>query len=148
MASSTGAETETLPFIDEHSRQIDAPAAAVWNALVRVLRRQPAGSTTLVRALHCDPPRGSDEFDGRSGEAVPGFEVVESEPGRRLVLRGRHRFARYSLSFVLEGDRLRARTHAAFPGVLGRLYRAAVIGSGGHTIITRRMLREIARAVR
>jgi hypothetical protein len=30
--------------------------------------------------------------------------------------------------------------------VLGRLYRAAVIGSGGHRLVTRRLLRQVARA--
>ena len=52
----------------------------------------------------------------------------------------------YALTFVFYGDRLRARTHAAFPGILGRLYRAAVIGSGGHRLMTRRLLRQVARA--
>jgi hypothetical protein len=44
-------------------------------------------------------------------------------------------------------SRLRAETHAAFPGLLGRLYRAAVIGSGGHRLVTRRLLRQIARGI-
>ena len=137
---------EQLPYIDEHSQQVDAPAAAVWAALSKVLRRQMSGSETFARLLGCDPAQGTAEFDGRPGEAVPGFRVVESEPGRRLELRGRHRFSNYALTFVLDGDRLRAQTHAAFPGLLGRLYRAAVIGSGGHRLITRRLLRQIARA--
>jgi hypothetical protein len=59
------------------------------------------------------------------------------------VLAGRHRFAQYTLTFVLDPDRLRARTQAAFPGVSGRLYRTAVIGSGAHRIVTRRMLRRV-----
>ena len=37
---------------------------------------------------------------GRPGDAVPGFRVVEAEPGRRLALRGRHRFANYALTFT------------------------------------------------
>jgi hypothetical protein len=40
---------------------------------------------------------------------------------------------------------LRVQTHAAFPGALGRLYRAAVIGSGAHRIVARRLLRRVAR---
>lgn len=86
----------------------------------------------------------------RPGTASPGRpgRVVESEPGRRLALRGRHRFANYALTFVVEGDRLIARTHAEFPGILGRLYRAAVIGSGGHRIVTRRLLKQVARGAR
>jgi hypothetical protein len=86
------------------------------------------------------------ELTGLPGEAVPGFRVVEAEPGRRLVLGGRHRFSRYTLTFVIEDGFLRAQTHAAFPGVLGRLYRAAVIGSGAHRVVTRRLLRQVVRA--
>jgi hypothetical protein len=137
---------EQLPYIDEHSRQIEAPVDVVWTALLRVLRREMGGSAPIARILGCDPAQGTAEFTGRPGEAVPGFRVVEAEPGRRLALCGRHRFSNYALTFVLEGDRLRAQTHAAFPGVLGRLYRAAVIGSGGHRLMTRRLLRQVARA--
>lgn len=88
----------------------------------------------LARLLGCEPAHSTAEFAGRLGETVPGFRVVESDPGRRLPLRGRHRFADYALTFVLNGDCLRAQTHAAFLGVLGRLYRAVVIGSGGHRL--------------
>jgi hypothetical protein len=137
---------DDLPYIDEHSQPIDAPADAVWAALFKVLRRDMAGSAVIARILGCDPARGTPEFAGRPGDAVPGFRVVESEPGRRLALRGRHRFAGYTLTFVLDGDGLHARTHAAFPGLLGRLYRAAVIGTGGHRLVTRHLLRQIARA--
>lgn len=133
-----------LPYIDEHSQRVDAPADMVWAALLKVLRRQMGGSSPIARILGCDPAQSTAEFAGRPGETVPGFRVVEAEPGRRLALRGRHRFGDYALTFILDGGRLRAQTHAAFPGVLGRLYRAAVIGSGGHRIATRRLLRQIA----
>jgi hypothetical protein len=136
---------EQLPYIDEHSQRVDAPADVVWTALLKVLRREFGGSASIARILGCDPVQGTAEFAGRPGEAVPGFRVVEAEPGRRLALRGRHRFSNYALTFVLDGDRLRAQTHAAFPGVLGRLYRAAVIGSGVHRLVTRRLLRQVAR---
>jgi hypothetical protein len=135
---------DDLPYIDEHSRRIDAPPDAIWAALAKVLGRIHGGSL-LARVLACDPARATDSFTGRPGDAVPGFRVVEAEPDR-LALRGRHRFARYALTFVLDGDHLRARTHAAFPGVLGRLYRAAVIGTGAHRVVTRHLLRQIARA--
>ena len=78
--------------------------------------------------------------------AVPGFRVVAAEPGKRLELRGRHRFSNYALTFELDGNRVRAQTHAEFPGVLGRMYRLAVITSGAHKLVTRRLLRQIARA--
>jgi hypothetical protein len=37
-----------------------------------------------------------------------------------------------------------AQTWAAFPGLKGSIYRALVIGSGGHRIVVRRMLKRIA----
>jgi hypothetical protein len=138
---------EQLPYIDEHGERVDAPGDAVWAALLLVLRRQMGGSATFARVLGCEPARATAGFAGRPGETVPGFRVHEAEPGRRLALRGRHRFSDYALTFVLDGDHLRARTHAAFPGVLGRLYRAAVIGSGAHRLVTRRLLRHVARAL-
>jgi hypothetical protein len=137
---------EQLPYIDEHRRRIDAPPDAVWTALLGMLREQMSGAERFARVLGCDPARGTAEFAGRPGDAVPGFRVAEAEPGRRLVLRGRHRFSDYSLTFELDGQEVRAVSRGRFPGVLGRLYRAAVIGSGGHRLITRRMLRRIARA--
>lgn len=138
--------TAALPYIDEHALQIAAPADAIWAALLRVVRGL-AGSTALARILGCDPARASGSFTGRPGDAVPGFRVIDAEPGRRLALGGHHRFAAYTLTFVLDGDRLRARTHAAFPGIRGKLYRALVIGSGAHRLVTRRLLRQIARRV-
>ena len=136
-----------LPYVDEHSLPIAAPVDVVWAALLSVLRRQMGGSAAFARILGCDPAETTAGFAGRPGETVPGFRVAESEPGRRLTLRGRHRFSDYALTFVLDGDRLRARTHAVFPGVLGRLYRATVIGSGAHRVVTRRLLRQVARHV-
>ena len=137
---------EPLPYIDEHSERVDAQADAVWAELLKTLRRQTGGSASIARILGCDPAVGTAEFAGRPGETVPGFRVIESEPGRRLALRGRHRFSSYALTFVLDGDHLRAQTHAVFPGVLGQLYRAAVIGTGAHRLATRRLLRQVARA--
>ena len=137
---------DSLPFIDEHLQRCEAAPAATWAALLAVLRRGLGGRAPLARWLGCDPVQGSPGFSGRVGEALAGFRVVESVPGRRLVLRGRHRFASYALTFVMDGESLRARTNAEFPGLRGRLYRAAVIGSGGHRLVTRRLLREVARA--
>lgn len=136
--------TAALPYIDEHALRIAAPADAIWAALLRVVRGI-AGSTALARVLGCDPAQASGAFTGRPGDAVPGFRVLAAEPNRRLALGGRHRFADYTLTFVLDGDQLRAQTHAAFPGLRGKLYRALVIGSGAHRLVTRRLLRQIAR---
>lgn len=136
---------EPLPYIDEHSRAIDAPPDAVWSALLGVLERM-SGGAAIARLLGCDPAERSAELSGRPGETIPGFRVVEAEPGRRLELRGRHHFANYALTFEYDGESLLARTHAEFPGLLGRIYRAVVIGSGGHGIATRHLLRQVARA--
>lgn len=133
-----------LPFVDEHHQRCDATAEATWAALLTILARGLGGRVPLARFLGCEPSEGTPGFSGRVGEALAGFRVVGSEPGRRLVLRGRHRFASYALTFELGGGSLRARTDAAFPGLLGRLYRAAVIGSGGHRLVTRRLLRRVA----
>ncbi len=137
---------DELPFVDEHRARIDAPAHVVWAALLQVVRREFEGAARLAKVLGCDPAQGTPRFDGNLGETVPGFRVAEAEPGRRLVLRGRHRYSGYELAFVLDDGQLRARTRAAFPGVHGWLYRAAVIASGGHRIVTRRLLRKVARA--
>jgi len=107
------------------------------------LRCELGGGASVARLLGCEPAHGTEQFDGSPGQALPGFSVVASEPPSRLTLEGRHRFARYRLTLLLDEDRLRAQTHAAFPGVAGRLYRAAVIGSGAHRVVTRRLLRKV-----
>lgn len=79
------------------------------------------------------------------GQTLPGFRVVEADPGHSLTLEGAHRFSRYRLELAYDGTALRAVTHAAFPGLTGRAYRAAVISSGAHRAVTHRLLRTIAR---
>ena len=136
---------EPLPYVDEHSRMIGAPRDRTWAALVAVVRGTMRGGERGARLLGCDPAVGTPTFDGREGETLPGFRVADAEPGRRLALRGRHRFSEYQLTFLLGDDgRLRAQTHAAFPGLLGRLYRAAVIGTRMHVLVTRRILGQVA----
>jgi hypothetical protein len=87
------------------------------------------------------------------GDSIPGFSVAESRFPTRLALRGEHRFSRYALVFELEaagaaGCTLSARSWAEFPGLAGRGYRAMVIGTGGHRLAVRRMLRMVARRSR
>ena len=135
-----------LPYIDEHSQAVEGSADATWTAVLEVLGRQMGGGAGFARLLGCDPVTASGALTGRVGDTVPGFRVVAAEPGKRLELRGRHRFSNYALTFELDGNRVRAQTHAEFPGVLGRMYRLAVITSGAHKLVTRRLLRQIARA--
>ena len=82
-----------------------------------------------------------------------GFALDDASPPKRLSLKGRHPFSVYKLVFELADEgcghtRLRALTWAAFPGVPGKVYRALVIGSGGHRIVVRRMLKRIAAETR
>jgi hypothetical protein len=69
-----------------------------------------------------------------------------------VVFAGRHRFSRYGIIFriapIAAGSTLSAESRAEFPGVAGRAYRAMVVGSGGHVIATRGLLRSIAKASR
>ena len=128
----------TLPFVDEHQVTIAAPPAAVWEALRTYARKSLRfrSNSLAARVLHTEP--------------AAGFAVVDERAGARLELAGRHRFSTYRLVFTLheEGrDRVTvaARTEAAFPGALGRAYRALVIGSGAHRLVVRRMLRIVRR---
>lgn len=127
-----------LPYIDEHSVEIRAAPDAVWEALWRVLRRSFGGS------------RGSRLFARvvgvRDRDPIAGFRIAEEEPGRRLVLEGEHRFARYRWTFRLEDGRLSATTHAAFPGLHGRIYRTLILPTGFHARAVKRVLAATARA--
>jgi hypothetical protein len=65
-----------------------------------------------------------------------------------LVLEGEHRFSRYALIFHLEAlpagrSRVRAETRAAFPGIRGGAYRALVIGTRAHVLVTKRLLHAV-----
>jgi hypothetical protein len=133
-----------MDHIDEHSVAIESAPEQVWEGVRRVLRGAFGGQGAVARLLGCEPATGTERFDGRVGDALPGFRVVRAD-AHTLALEGSHRFSRYRLTFLLGDGVLRARTDADFPGLRGRLYRAAVIGSGGHRIVTRRLLGQVAR---
>jgi hypothetical protein len=72
-------------------------------------------------------------------------------PPAVLALMGEHRFSRYALIFKITETvtgrvRLGAETRAEFPGRRGHVYRALVIGTRGHVLATRTMLRSVRRA--
>ncbi|MEU5531107.1 hypothetical protein ABZ744_29670 [Micromonospora chersina] len=142
-----------LPFVDEHRTLVAAPPADVWRSLGAQFTHHRASGADLVAHLLGTVPRRAGGPPLTEGAAVPGFAVAEAVPERRLRLAGRHRFSRYVLQFDLadraDGTLVSARTYAAFPGPHGGLYRLLVIGSGGHRLAVRRMLRDIrARAER
>ena len=143
---------EALPYIDEHSTIIEADAQIIWSALTRTVEDSFAGTVQalITRALGCADSANGGPRPLAQGSTLPGFSVSAAIPGDELSLDGRHRFSRYSLRFHIEKldrdrFRLRAETRAAFPGALGRGYRALVIGSGGHVLVVRGMLANIKR---
>ncbi|MEV4619923.1 hypothetical protein AB0J74_14590 [Asanoa sp. NPDC049573] len=138
-----------LPFVDERHVRIAAPAETVWAVLGRQAQRIAAGGAAWYAPLVGAQPRHASGQPLTQGATLPGFAVVESVPGRRLLLHGRHHFSRYALHLTLAEDaghtRLTARTDAAFPGVHGWCYRQLVIGSGAHAVLLDRLLRTIRR---
>lgn len=103
-----------------------------------------SGRAVGARLLGCEHVHTVGAFPAM-GAQVPGFIVTASQPPSLLALRGRHRTSAYSLTFRIDpaepaGCRLRAETRASFPGIAGRGYRAAVIGSGIHGRLMASML--------
>jgi hypothetical protein len=135
----------TLPYVDEHHVEVAAPVRVVWRAVGDCLPRD-AAARVGAAILGTEPRRGPGDPLAIGG-TVPGFEVVEAVPNERLVLAGRHRFSAYALTFELRDlgptTRLTAVTHALFPRLRGRAYRALVIGSGAHRVLTRQWLERI-----
>jgi hypothetical protein len=140
-----------LPQVDTHEVVVDAGVDAVWRAVSDAMGSDP-GLLALVgaRALGCREVRPGGPRPLAEGSALCGFRVALADAPRELALEGRHRFSRYALTFRVEPvspgrSRISAETRAAFPGRLGRVYRAAVIGTGGHVVAMRRLLGRIAR---
>ncbi|MFD9245874.1 hypothetical protein ACFV0D_28895 [Streptomyces sp. NPDC059556] len=138
---------KVLPFVDEHVVVVDAGVEELWpRLLVKVGRSlSTAGGARYARVVGAVPRESGGVRPLGAGSEFPGFRVARVVPGRELVLEGRHRFSTYSLVFRVEElgggrCRLRAETRAVFPGAAGRVYRALVIGSGGHAFAMRRLL--------
>lgn len=136
-----------LPHVDEHSVAIEATAGATWDALLRVVEGSfsSGASSKGAQLLGCADTAASGPRPLATGSVLPGFHVEAAQPRQELALAGGHRFSDYALIFRLdeEGDGrtlLRAETRAAFPGLKGRAYRAMVIGTRMHVLVTRRIL--------
>jgi hypothetical protein len=144
---------ESLPFVDEHSVTISATADETFQALLEVLDRGVSNThvgRALAHRLECLPAERRGDLR-QIGSTVPGFIVTRSVPPAVLALMGEHRFSRYALIFRIT-ERigapllLSAETRAEFPGRSGRAYRTAVIGSRGHVLATRSILRSVRRS--
>ncbi|MGZ5376255.1 MAG: YybH family protein [Solirubrobacterales bacterium] len=138
-----------LPPIDEHSVAIAADPGRTWEALIATLpralgsRRGGLGASMLGSAY--TEAKGEPSV---IGSTLPGFVVSRSVRPATLALLGQHRFSRYALVFCIDDlgpgrSRLRAETRAEFPGATGRVYRGLVIGTRGHVLVVRRLLRAV-----
>lgn len=129
---------EPTPFVDQHTVTAAAPPEAVWDA---------------ARARFDAPLRGTAARYARlvGVEGDRPFAVQTAERPVLLGLVGRHRFSRYSLTLTVRPigagrSTVTAHTSAVFPGFAGRFYRLLVIDSRAHVLVTRWLLRRIARA--
>jgi hypothetical protein len=139
-----------LPFVDEHATEVAAPPEAAWDAVRETASRSFGGRETelVARLLGCTETHAHGD-PAEPGSTIAGFRIARADAPVELALEGEHRFSRYALIFHLEAlpgerSRVRAETRAAFPGPHGRAYRALVIGTGGHALVVRRLLRAVA----
>jgi len=140
-----------LPALDEHAVDIAAPPVAVWPALLAAVDGAFAGpvASTYARLIRCADPSSGGPRPLEEGSTIVGFRVAAAVPERELELVGHHVFSTYRLRLVLAptpgGTLVRAETRARFPGLHGRLYRAAVVSTGAHVASVRRLLASIQR---
>jgi len=149
-ATMAAMETDSaLPSIDEHEISLDVPPPVAWTAVVAVFGRLMTRPEwrLFAKAIRCKPDHAVGTAVA-AGDALPGFLVVRCEAPTEWALEGQHLFSRYALTFRIapvdsEHCRVAAHSSAEFPGVHGKMYRAVVIGSGGHAVGVRNILRSI-----
>lgn len=136
-----------LPYVDELTVDVAADRDTTGAALLRVVERSFASARGRgpARLLGCEDTEPSGPRPLAQGSTFSGFHVEAAEPGSKLALAGRHRFSTYLLTFRLDDagagqTRITAETRAAFPGLKGGIYRALVIGTRMHVLVTRRLL--------
>lgn len=141
-----------LPHVDEHVAVVTADAERTWDALMKTVEGSVSSSraSRFARLLGCADVEASGPRPLAAGSTVPGFHVETAERPRELALVGGHRFSDYALIFRIDDlgkgqARLRAETRAEFPSLKGRAYRAMVIGTRGHVVLTRRLLGAVKR---
>lgn len=141
------AATERLPHVDEHSLVVEAGSEATWAALLRVAEASVSSGVAprFARVVGCADTAAAGPRPLAEGSVLPGFHVVIAAEPSELALAGSHRFSDYALIFRLDEldgarTRVRAETRAEFPGLKGSVYRALVIGTRMHVVVTRRML--------
>ena len=137
--------SDALPYVDEHAVVVDADLAATWSACQRVVDGSFRSVGRTAHLLGCEDTTASGPRPLAPGSTLPGFHVEIADPRQTLALAGRHRFSDYALIFRLEGTddgatTVRAETRAKFPGVKGSIYKALVIRTRGHVLVTRRLL--------
>jgi len=143
---------ERLPYVDEHAIELSASREHAWASLLRVVERTFEGGPTprFAALIGSADTTASGPRPLALGSTVPGFHVASFAEGEELGLSGSHRFSDYALIFRLEElgagrMRLRAETRAVFPGLKGGVYRALVIGTRMHVLVTRRVLAAVRR---
>jgi hypothetical protein len=136
-----------LPHVDEHSIKVDGAPEPTWRALLLVVERSFGSPSTkrFARLLGCADTYASGPRPLALDSTLPGFHVEAATEPKQLTLAGAHRFSDYALIFRLDGESggptlVRAETRASFPGLKGSLYRAGVIGTRLHVLVTRRLL--------
>jgi len=128
-----------LPFVDAHCTSVAAAPGVVFDALERI---GPRLGTDAVSRMYARLVGTEDRGP---------FHVTRSERPTLVVLSGSHRFSRYELVCRVEpqngGSVVRFETWAEFPGLGGWVYRAAVIGTGGHRVAMRLLLAGLKRRI-
>ena len=127
----------SLPLLDERVAIVDADRDAVWQAV-----------RTCAGRLSDSPHAALGRLLG--AEPVSGFRIADELEGESVTLEGRHHFASYRL--ILEtyahggsSTELRVRSLADFRGASGQVYRALLMGTRGHVLAVRHLIRTVRR---